>query len=429
MVLIRVALLACLAACSQSLFDNTGGKDGGNGGELPVASSCTAPCVGDGGGDFDGTPTGKTMRWRYLEDHRDRTWTAMTSDGSGGFMGTADNNNAITVCTPQRSEHACMSLPGALLVSAAGATAAADPAIELTTPSNQVVQVSLKVAVPPGAFEQTVRLYRNSREDVLYTAVAQPGTTLEASVTIDALAAERILFALAPTAMGDQYVGVQLFVSGTGAAFPKDCQLALSFSSAMGNVVDNLCGGDFTSTDYNTGDTPPTLAAGPFAEQGMAADIAPDKYYVGTNLALRNADSTLQFWLRHDMLVPTYSAWPFSDLDLDNGGGLGVVLYDQNGLQLEVNTCTSPNPLAFGGDRVPYPTDGKWHFVRVVQKGSIVNVCLDGTKQFSFAADPGKLASTFRPHLGRNVVWTPSGAFYDGGLDDVRIFTGALPCE
>jgi len=429
-VVLRFALLGLLAACSQSLFDNNGGnRDGGTGGEMPVASTCTAPCVGDAAADFDGSPGGANGRWRYLEDLRDRTWVPMTLEQASGVMIGANTNNRIGVCKPGATEHACQALPGALLVSAAGTVAPADPAIELKAPMNQVVQISLKVAMPINADPQVVRLYRNSREDVLFTGTVQPGMTLETSITIDALANERILFALAAdTAVQD--VGVQLFVSGTGATFPQSCQLAIAFGVAMGNGVDNLCGGDYTFQDYNTGATTPVLAAGPFAEQGMAADITPDKYYEGTNLVMRSGDTTLQFWLRHDMLVPSYSAWPFSDLDLDNTGGIGVVLYDQSGLKLEVNTCTGAgNPLTFAGDRMVYPVDGAWHFVRVVHKAGVVNVCLDGKREFSFAAPAGSLASQFRPHLGRNVVWLPSGAFYDGGLDDVRVFTGALPCE
>jgi hypothetical protein len=263
---------------------------------------------------------------------------------------------------------------------------------------------------------------------VLFTGMAQPGIALETSVTIDALANDRILFALGASA-AVQYVGVQMFVSGTGATFPQTCQVAVPFSAAMGNGVDNLCGGDFTSEDYNTGATPPVLAAGPFPEQGMAADIAPDKYYKGTNLVLRNADSTVQFWMRHDMFVPSYNAFPFSDIDLDATGGIEVYLRSDTGV-IGVETCTGAgNPLTFAGDQMAYPADGKWHFVRVVQKGGLVHMCLDGVKGLSFAAPAGSLASTFRPHMGRNVVWTPSGAFYDGGLDDLRIFTGALPCE
>ncbi|HET9484633.1 MAG TPA: LamG-like jellyroll fold domain-containing protein, partial [Xanthomonadales bacterium] len=403
------------------------GKDGG-GGEMPVSSSCTAPCVGDAGADFDSTPMGKNGRWRYLEDRRNRTWTPMTPDAQGVMLG-ADTNNAITACKATSTESACTALPGALLVSAAGAAAAADPAIELTAPMNQHVRISLKVHVPVSAPAQTVRLYRNSREDVLFSGDAQPGMILETSISIDALASDRILFALAPSGAAVQYVGVQLFVSGTGMAFPQACQIALSFAAASGNTVDNLCGGDFTSTDYNAGAVPPTLAAGPFPEQGMAADIVPDRYYEGTNLVNRGGDTTLQFWMKHD--GPTASApWPYSDLDLDNvnPGGLGVVLIENN-TKLEVNTCTSGNPLAFRGDSTPYPTDGAWHFVRIVHRGGNVEVCLDGARKFTFAAPTGTLATKYKPHLGRNVVWTPSGAFYDGGIDDVRVFGAALPCD
>jgi len=236
-------------------------------------------------------------------------------------------------------------------------------------------------------------------------------------------------FALAPTAMGAQDVAVQLFVSDTGAVFPQNCQLAVSFSGAIGNDVDNLCGGDYTHEDYNAGPMPPTLGAGPFAEQGQAADIVPDKYYVGTNLVVRTGDTTLQMWMRHDALVPLYEAWAFSDLDLDVGGGLGIVMYDSGGLKLEVNTCTSGNPITFASERAAYPDDHAWHFVRVVQKGDTVTGCIDGKKQLTFPAAAGTLASMYRPRFGRNVIWTPSGAFWDGGLDDIRVYNGALPCE
>lgn len=424
---LRLAAILCLTACSQSLFDNTGGNRDGGGGEVPVASACTAPCVGDAAADFDGSPTGATGRWRYLEDARDRTWTPMTPD-QGGMTG-ALTANRIAPCAPGSTEHACQALPGALLFSAAGAGEASDPAIELTAPTAQVIQVTLKVHVPVGAGEQQVRLYRNSREDVLVTRTVQPGMTFETALELDALAGERLLFALAPAA-AVQNVGVQLFASGTGATFPKDCQVALAFAAADEASVDNLCGGDFGYEDYNTGPAAPALAAGPFPEQGMGADITPDKYYKGTNLVLRNADTTIQFWVRHDMFVPLYDAWVFSDLDLDATGGIGVVIYDNNGPKLEVTTCTGAgNPLTFAGDMTDYPADNAWHFVRIVHTNGLVNVCLDGTKRFSFAAPAGSLASTYRPHMGRNVVWTPSGAFTDAAMDDVRVFTGALPCE
>lgn len=407
---LRCALLVFATACSQSLFSNGGDRDGG-GGEQAVATTCTAPCVGDAAADF-GDP-----KWRYLEDNKNRTWTPMTANGAG-VVGTSPANT-IAKCTG--TEGACGALPGALRVSSGGT---ADPAVELTLPANQVVQVSIKVAVPAGAAAQTVRLYRNSREDSLATADAQPGQTYEAAITIDGLANDRILVSIG----GGAEVALQMFVSGTGATFPANCQVALDFTTT---TLDNLCGGDFTSENYTTSmPEPVVLAAGPFPEQGMAADLALDKYYKGTNLLVKNADTTTQFWVRYDGPVGGGDAWVFSDLDLNETGGLGIVIFENGGRMMEVTTCTGAgNPLEFKGDMTPYPTDSAWHFVRVVQKGALVNVCLDGEKKFTFAAPAGSLESSFRPHIGRNVVWTPAGAFTDAGIDDLRVLTGALPCD
>jgi len=66
-----------------------------------------------------------------------------------------------------------------------------------------------------------VRIYRNSREDVLVTATAMPGVALDREITVDALAGDRFLVALAPEAMGAGNVAVQLFVNNTGAVFPR----------------------------------------------------------------------------------------------------------------------------------------------------------------------------------------------------------------
>lgn len=409
---LRLAILLLVGACSQSLFANGGDKDGGTGGEQTVANMCDAPCVGDAAADF-GDP-----KWRYLEDNKNRTWTPMTQ---AGMTYTGAGANKIAKC--EGSAAACTTLPGALLVSTGGA---ADPAVELKLPMNQVVKVSVKVAVPAGAAAQTVRLYRNSREDSLVTGDAQPGATYEASVTIDGLQNDRILVSIGG-ATGAENVGLHIFVSGTGATFPANCQIALNFAST---TLDNLCGGDFTSENYTTSTPEPVvLGTGPFPEQGQGAELALDKYYKGTNLLVKTSDTTTQFWVRYDGPVGGGDAWVFSDLDLNDAGGIGIVIFENGGRMMEVTTCTNGNPLEFKGDMTPYPTDSAWHFVRVVQKGALVNVCLDGAKKFTFAAPAGSLESTFRPHMGRNVVWTPAGAFTKGGLDDVRVLNGALPCD
>ncbi len=438
MVLIRTALaLVTFAGCGQSLFDSRGDNDGdGDGGtDGPIASSCPAGCIGDAATDFDGSPTGSTGRWRYLDDRRTREWTPMTATDNV-FIGS-DPRTKITTCIDEPTAAACSQLAGALLVSSGGATSAADPALEYTVETSDVIQLTLRVHVPSGTSAQIVRIYRNSREDVLATATAMPGVTLDRAITLDALAGDRFLVALAPDAMGASSVAVQLFVNRTGAVFPSRCQLALNFSAATGNTVDNLCGADFTYGDYSQmpEPVPPVLAAGPFVEHGQAGDITVNHYYKGTDLLDRTGDTTIQMWVKHDALVDPYGAWIVSDEDLNSGGGLGAVIYDAGGsvqsLDVVTCTCTGPpcNMPTFAIKTVAYPMDQAWHFLRITHTGGMVNICIDGRKVGDLAVPATDLVSTFAPRLGRNVVWNPAGAYFDGALDDVRAFTTALPCE
>jgi len=438
-VLSRIVLVIALASgCGQSLFDARGELDGGGddgGTDGPVASSCPAGCIADAAADFDGSPTGSNAYWRYLEDRRTRAWAPMTA--AGNVFSGADPNNKITTCTEEPTAPACTALPGALLVSSAGATSAADPALEFTTRVTNVTQLTLRVHVPSGTPEQVVRIYRNSREDVLVTATAMPGVTLDRAITVDALSGDRFLVALAPEAMGGANVAIQLFLNTTGAVFPSTCQLALDFSAAAGTSVDNKCGADLSYNDYTltVEEVPPVLGAGPFTELGQAADITPDHYYKGTDILDRTGDSTIQMWVKHDALVDPYGAWVFSDEDLNAGGGLGAVIYNASGTvrTLDVVTCTCMGPPCntptFALQSVAYPSDAAWHFLRVTHTGGMVKICIDGRKAGEFAVPATKLVSTFAPRLGKNVVWTPAGAFFDGSIDDVRAFTTALACD
>jgi hypothetical protein len=420
-VLARAVILLGLVGCSKSLFDNGGGKNGDDN-----AVTCPDPCVANAAGDFDGTPA--PAHWRFLDDHRDRTWAEMTA--SGGGLAGADPMNAVATCAAHPDAAACATLPGALLVSSSGSTSAADPAVEFTASSNQVLALAVHAFVADGP-DQVIRLYRNSREDVLATATATAGTTLDQTITIDALAGDRILVAVAPTGAGATDVGLHFFVSDAGMAFPTSCQLAVSFDSASGTTVTNACGMSWVNNDYNAGTMiPATLGAGPFPEQHQAAQIAMNTYYTGGDLLDKSGDVTIQMWVKLDMLDGLGDAgFAFSDYDLDNAGGVALVFYDMSGTQMEVSTCTSPNPLDFTGDHVAYAADGTWHFARIVHTNGTVSTCLDGTRVMRFPLATGKLASTYKPYLGKDVIWTPAGAFFAGALDDVRVFKGALACE
>jgi hypothetical protein len=66
----------------------------------------------------------------------------------------------------------------------------------------------------------------------------------------------------------------------------------------------------------------------------------------------------------------------------------------------------------------------------VVQTGGNLNLCLDGKQKASVPVPDGQLKTIEQLHLARNKFGIPAGSsFFDGFLDDVRIFKGALPCE
>lgn len=426
MVLTRLGLVGALvfgAACNQSLFDNSS-----DGTESPdgTPEQCDTSCLADAASDFNGTAGGANQRWRYLEDHRNRTWTAMTP-GDRTMTG-ADAANRITTCAAHRTA-ACDVLSGALLVSSAGATSAADPAIELTAPAAQVIKLSLRAYLPSGP-DQTIRLYRNSREDVLFTGVATAGKTLAQTMTVDALARDRFLVAMTPAAQGASDVAIQFFASSAGTVFPASCQLAVGFGGATGNTVTDLCRGASLTFYNDTGvATPVALEGDPFAQTAAAASITGGTYFQSPQTIPQNTALTVQLWIRQRSVIDTFeTAWAFSDLDLDQTGGLGIGIATDPAM-LVATTCTDAgDPLNFADATTPWPAGGDWHFVRVVQTGGNLNLCVDGQRKASVPVSDGQLKTTFPPYLGKNVKWLPVGEFFDGNIDDVRVFTGALPC-
>lgn len=414
--------LVLLAGCKQSLFDSHGEPDAstGDGGNFP--SSCPATCLGDAAADF-GMPS-----WRYLDDTRNRAWAPMTMMGND-FVGM--DNNRIWSCRKDGSPEACKMLPGALLVTNSGTSTAADPALSFTATANQVIQLSVRVYVPMGAQQQEVRLYRNAREDSLFTGLAPAGGTFDRAITVDALNGDRFYLSVGgSTAGATEKIGVHFYVNATTDAFPKDCQLALPFAGPMANTTDNVCGVDFA---YKNADTAATWALGqpPFPEMGTSADITRDKYFVGSDVLVRSGDTTTQLWLRHDAFVDTYGTVVFSDDDLDNTGGLTIYVANTSPPKLGAETCTvvTQTTLDFAWAEGTYPDDHAWHFVRVVHTNGMVKICVDGARTASYALPAGKMQGMYPPWLGRNLNWTPTGGFLDGAIDDVRVFTGALPCE
>lgn len=432
MVLMRTLVVAAmLAGCGQSLFDSHGDDDGKpdagkpDGGTGVAPTTCPAPCLADAAGDFNGSARGAGDRWRYLDDHRDRTWAAMTA---GATQQGADNHIAACAATPNAP--ACAGLPNALLLSAGSATA--DPAVELTLAAAQVVQLTV-VAYTTSADRPVLRLYRNSREDALLTVALEPNTAMTQTITVDTLAGDRFLAAIAG-ARSD--VAVHVFATKSTDAFPSTCQLSLAFEAATGNTVDNACGKTvaartFTHKQDGVGENAPMFAAGPFTELGKGADNQPDQYYVGDDQPLDlTGDITVQLWVKQRAFVQDYSSWPFSTLDMNKTGGLGIEIVQISGM-LDISTCLTvpPQQLTFQDVLTPYPNDGNWHFIRVTHSGTLLRVCIDGTERKTATVPVGFLKTTIPTYVGRDAFWTPQGAFTNAMIDDIRVTNGALPCD
>jgi hypothetical protein len=448
-VLSRILLVALVfnAGCGKSLFDNGPGGDdtpGDDGGvdmmmidAPPVQTSCEAPCLGDASGNFDGTAGGANGQWRYLDDTRNRQWTAMT----GAMTKTGAGMNAISKCDAGNSG-ACAQLNGALLFTSTGASSGADPAIELTTPDTKVMQISIRAHVPAGGNAQVFRLYRGSREDVLITATAMPGTTLEQSIVVDTLAGDRFLLAMAPEAGGTPDVAVHMYATDTQMAWPRSCEYAASFDPSTVTATSKLPQRCSVAPDLLTSmndevangpdvEIAPRFAAGPYAEQGMAADFIEGRYFDSTVVVDRTGDTTTQLWFKFDDFV-TSLAFFVSDIDVTNGpagGGFAIDMYINSGTTLleAIHVTDGTLPTYVAGE-VAFLGTGEWHFVRMVHVGNDVNVCLDGRRVFSFQAPAGSAQSARTIRLGRN-QFNPQEALLIGQLDDVRIFKGALPCE
>jgi Concanavalin A-like lectin/glucanases superfamily len=431
----RAALViaAGLAGCGQSLFDAHGDgdrrRDAGTGGDddgsIPVPDTCPAgTCVADVAADYNGMPGGSNGRWRYLDDERNRKWTAMKPDMMNGMVG-ADPRNTVKPCTA--SSVACQKLSSAVLVTSSGTTGAADPAIEFRTFLPRAFQLAIRVHIE-GA-EQRVRIYRNSREDVLFTAIGAPGDDVEKTLLVDAIANDRFLVALEPTTAAEGIAAVRFFVIDAEQRFPQTCMLAVPFTSTSGNYARDLCDGNDMLFMNGPMPGPPIPTDDAFGTADSAAFFETDLYYRGTRPLARSSVFTLQLWLRHELFQPsTPDSWVISDLDEANGGGLGLFLRPGTPVQLHAAYLTGTGPAVYMSHGVEYKNLIDWHFIRVIHDNDKLTLCLDGTRADTFTSVPAPRLPGEPLTVGRNGKWDPLPQFV-GAADDVRVFSSALPCN
>lgn len=449
---LALALLAALAAataCSHSLFDNRPGGGPGSGNDAgsdgpPIPVSCPDGCLGDAAADFDGSDTGTTHVWRYLED-QGRSWKPMTLSNST-MVGQIDAANRITTCKIQNVAPACTGLRDALLMSS-GADSPIDPAIEFTTPrplSPQALQLTLHAYPASGGGDQTIRIYRNSREDLLFTSPLTAKHPVDQAILVDALPGDRFLVAISGTEAASE-VALQFYVNATGQPFPTSCQLALSFTGVdtmtTTTVPDPCSPYTFTSHVFTTSGPTPIImptpflpGPGPYPEQMPGISVGQGKFLRRDGAGPMNAldwshDVTVQLWAQPTTLGGL-DAFLFADFDIDSCGGVELSVGAGGGLgpHITLHGCTDPKTKADNTITAAFPPDSAWHFVRVVHNAAEFDLCIDGLYVANLPVQPGAMLSTNPPDLGKPVV-DDQGALYVGGFDDVRVFTGALPCR
>jgi hypothetical protein len=349
--------------------------------------------------------------------------------GNGEMTGAGSDR--ITSCAMHPEAAACAALPGALLVSSTGATSSRDPAIEFKAPIGQVLQLSLHAFVPAGE-DQMIRLYRNSREDALFTGTATAGTVLASEITVDALPGDRFLVAVAPTGDGATDVGLQLFITAADQRFPSTCQLALRFDdlTVANSVSDVLClNGAFTHLSSAGTSTPLTRGPAPFTELGSSGIVPGTTYlheFEGTRFMDYSRDVTVQLWVDLGTFVNAGRASVFSDLG-PAGAGIELAISPGSPGTVAVATRTTAGTLVQAAGA--YPPPGAWHFLRVVRTAASLRVCVDGALAGNLDTAPVLSAAPHLPDLGKDLQASSNQASFDGDFDDVRVITGALPCN
>lgn len=430
LVLSVLAALAGGAGCGQSLFDANGDRRDGGGDDdgPPVPETCPDMCLGDAAADFDAS----SSFWRYLEEVTSRQWMPMGLVGAER-IGSIDPGNKIAQCKGS-SAPACQALPSGLLVTPAGQSAEQVPALEFEFRATeaQVLHLSLRAHVPKDGGEQNIRLYRNSAEDVLFTAPGVKDATIERDVIVDALPGDRFLLAVEPVGLVGGSAALEFFVSNRGESFPQTCELAASFETASGSVVPDLCKKGRALT-FKVGpmgmDTSPMfIDAGVFPEQRRAINIPIGYYFraAGNPILRGSSPQTVQFWARVNSVSASEDGWAFSDFDVDLGGGSGVSFTSVAAPQIQVQGAARvTGGVITGVESAPFSI-GPWRFVRMIVTDSKITWCVDGKPMPDLPLASDRPEAQYPVSLGIREAQTM--AQFDGALDDVRVFSTALPC-
>lgn len=397
-------------------------------------SDCTAPCAGDPVADFGMTQGGANGRWRYLADDRspnggsyvEMTWGDV--DGAAGWVGAGDGAPGIISCDATPDAPGCANLETALLFVPGDD---ADPALAFVAASDGTYHLTGTVQAATGDPEglpQTFFLSRNSRHDLLDSQVHVTAPSPDDfGVTAELLAGDELILTLvgADSAQPVTFDYHVTLVADGPDAFPGACQLAARFDED--DPYANPCRGSEIE-DLNDGIGPPgTTGPEPSvnAQLGEARAFMEGQFLRAPGGPLdKTGDFTIQFWAKltepQEFGSTLYADWNSAVL-----GGVNLEMMETDGFYLGSIFGTEEGSTVTG----TRPTDGEWHFYRIVRsvEEAQIELCIDGDLA---VADPAvttaDMTSDMPPHIGRNVDYNP--AYFDGSIDDVRGFKRALPC-
>lgn len=389
-----------------------------------VLSPCPAPCIGDLAADYDpGAQGSGAVQWRYVADPRDRLgivhpelpWDLSTETY---VSGTA----SIGAC----GEASCPA--GALLVVAPGDATEATPAIELTATTTGTFRVGVAYA-PMGAGAMQFVLSREHRADaVLVVDVPDGAAPGLASREVFLAIGDRLRVTVRSTALGvAPRVALNVWISGPTPA--DECLTSIDFDVWPAPMPQH----GLYSVELNSPPTEPTMSPAADPELGSALRIsAADGSWVrlvGSEEMDLSGDFTVQLWARREVLGTGQYEAIVASPGVDAAVGL------DGGLALFVDDTETPPALELGVYRrdtddqivrtIRFDPGTDWHFYRIVRSGDAVLLCADGARLVSAAA-PGDYTSTNTMRFGR---FGTDGVWFTGSIDEVRIFTEALPCE
>lgn len=382
---------------------------------------CPTPCFADLTADaIDAMqPTG-AAQWRYLADTRsangldysEMTWTEGWG-GAGAFI--------------RRCGSECGDAGAFSLTSTDG-----DATIEFTVPTRGVYRVG-GVYEPLEGASQELLISRDGRNDALARiAGGTVGDQIAFDQTVSLERGDRVrLTLLSAAGLGSVTAGLSAWVSGPLAGQENTCEIAVDFDGdptlVEGEPTWPAQCGSVTPTGSSQTIAPPTVEASSIGFGNAVFIESALGSYVGIQSSDNvdmSGDFTVQIWGRYDSLAGGAANYRtlFSSVPLDSSGPTGVFVDHEESMTFGVG-IEEAEYVETGFD----PAEGIWHFFRLVREGTSLQLCIDGTlRGTSLEVGTADLTSTSSLRLG----YEPErGPWFDGAVDELRMYGEALPCE